>query len=134
MWDGGLVRNAEPCAEIIPECDAEIGGGAQQSRKASRQSRRWTVRVPLLTLRLVTWQRISRSEPSVWSGISGRSSTIRNSGLLARRRSSNADAKVVEMHLPGNLIGEPRLSMDPARPAPSEGGGHVRAYSRVPPG
>ena len=27
----GLVRNAEPCAEIIPECDAEFGGGAQQS-------------------------------------------------------------------------------------------------------
>src|SRR6266478_4224547 len=57
-------------------------------RKASRQSRPASLRVPPLTLRLVTWQRMSFSEPLVWSGISGRSSTISNSGLLACSRAS----------------------------------------------
>src|ERR1700676_1557571 len=42
-------------------------------RKASRQSRPGSLRVPPLSLRLVTWQRMSFSEPLVWSGISGRS-------------------------------------------------------------
>ena len=58
-------------------------------RKASRQSRPVSLRVPPLILRLVTWQRMSFSEPLVWSGISGRSSTISNSGLLACSRASN---------------------------------------------
>src|SRR5271165_6839217 len=57
-------------------------------RKASRQSRPASLRVPPLILRLVTWQRMSFSEPLVLSGISGRSSTLSNSLLLARRRAS----------------------------------------------
>ena len=40
-------------------------------RKASRQSRPVSLRVPPLTWRLVTWQRMSFSEPLVCSGISG---------------------------------------------------------------
>ena len=59
-------------------------------RKASRQSRPGSLRVPPLILRLVTWQRMSFSEPLVWSGISGRSSTISNSGLLACSRCEQA--------------------------------------------
>src|SRR5689334_19344253 len=42
-------------------------------RKASRQSRPSSLRVPPLTLRLVTWHRMSRSEPLVCSGMSGSS-------------------------------------------------------------
>ena len=40
-------------------------------RKASRQSRPVSLWVPPLTCRLVTWQRMSFSEPLVCSGISG---------------------------------------------------------------
>src|SRR5881227_1949320 len=58
-------------------------------RKASRQSRPRSLRVPPLTLRLVTWQRMSFSEPLVCSAISGRSSAISSSALLACRRTSN---------------------------------------------
>jgi len=57
-------------------------------RKASRQSRPGSLRVPPLTLRLVTWQRTSFSDPLVCSGISGRSSTMSNSRLLAWSRAS----------------------------------------------
>jgi len=57
-------------------------------RKASRQSRPASLRVPPLISRLVTWQRMSFSEPLVCSGISGLSSTLSNSALLARRRAS----------------------------------------------
>ena len=64
-------------------------------RNASRQSRPASLWVPPLILRLMTWQRMSRSEPFVCSGISGRSSTINSSGLLAcslaSRRSSTAN-------------------------------------------
>ena len=52
-------------------------------RKASRQSRPVSLLVPPLIFRLVTWQRMSFSEPLVCSGISGRSRTISNSCLLA---------------------------------------------------
>ena len=55
-------------------------------RKASRQSRPRSLRVPPLTLRRVTWQRMSFSEPLVCSGISGWSSTCSSSALLACRR------------------------------------------------
>jgi hypothetical protein len=58
-------------------------------RKASRQSRPGSLRVPALTLRRVTWQRMSFSEPLVCSGISGGSSTTSNSASLACRRFSN---------------------------------------------
>src|SRR5664279_2953269 len=42
-------------------------------RKASRQSRPTSLRVPALILRRVTWHRMSFSEPLVCSGVSGRS-------------------------------------------------------------
>src|ERR1700693_594369 len=48
----------------------------RRPRKPSRQSRPASLRVPPLILRLVTWQRTSFSEPLVFSGISGLSSTI----------------------------------------------------------
>ena len=57
-------------------------------RKASRQSRPASLRAPPLMSRLVTWHRMSFSEPLVWSGMSGRSSTLSNSLLLALRRAS----------------------------------------------
>src|SRR5271168_476461 len=57
-------------------------------RKASRQSRPASLRVPPLISRLVTWQRMSFSDPLVFSGTSGLSSTISNSFLLARWRPS----------------------------------------------
>src|SRR5215218_2215764 len=63
-------------------------------RKASRQFRPTSLGVPPLTLRRVTWQRISFSEPLVCSGVeprsgsTGRSSTISNSALLACNRAS----------------------------------------------
>ena len=57
-------------------------------RKASRQSRRYRCGLPPLTLRLVTWQRMSFSDPLVCRGISARSSTISSSGLLALSRAS----------------------------------------------
>ena len=57
-------------------------------KKASRQSRPRSLRVPPLTLRRVTWARISFSDPLVWSGISGRSSTISSSALFLRNRLS----------------------------------------------
>jgi hypothetical protein len=41
-----------------------------------------SLRVPPLTLRRVTWARMSFSEPLVCSGISGRSSTRSSSGLV----------------------------------------------------
>ena len=50
-------------------------------RKASRQSRPISLRVPPLTLRLVTWHRMSFSEPLVCSGISGELAA-RRLGLL----------------------------------------------------
>src|SRR4051794_25638609 len=56
---------------------------SSRPRKASRQSRPWSERVPPEILRLITCGRRSRSEPLVWSGTSGRSSTTSNSSLLA---------------------------------------------------
>src|SRR3954466_5420478 len=58
-------------------------------RTPSRQSGPTSLRVPPLTFRLVTTPRTSFSEPLVWSGISGRSSTFSNSALLACRRLSS---------------------------------------------
>src|SRR3954469_20312810 len=57
-------------------------------RKASRQSRPASERVPPEILRRITWARMSFSEPLVCSGTSGRSSTISNSALLACSRLS----------------------------------------------
>src|ERR1700722_17641105 len=57
-------------------------------RNASRQSRPMSLWVPPLTWRLVTWQRMSFFDPLVCSGISGRSSTISSSSLLACSRCS----------------------------------------------
>jgi hypothetical protein len=42
-------------------------------RKASRQSRPTSLRVPVLILRRVTWHWMSFSKPLVCSGVSGRS-------------------------------------------------------------
>ena len=44
MWYGGLSRNAELISEIIPERDAEFGGGAHRCREM-----RWTLDIPLKT-------------------------------------------------------------------------------------
>ena len=64
-------------------------------RKASRQSRPLSLRVPTLILRRVTWQRISFSEPLVCSGVSGRSKTHHQQlGLLACRRASKRSSVV----------------------------------------
>src|SRR5580658_4117035 len=65
----------------------------RRPRKPSRQSRPASLRVPPLILRLVTWQRTSFSEPLVFSGISGLSSTISNSLLLARWRASRRSSE-----------------------------------------
>src|SRR6266481_9551596 len=56
---------------------------------------------------------MSFSEPLVWSGISGRSSTISNSALLAWRRASNRSraAEPFEMRAPGRLIGKALVGM-----------------------
>src|ERR1700734_4022634 len=78
----------EAGAEIVPEFDSSLPQVLLRPRKASRQSRPTSARVPPLTLRLVTWQRTSFSEPLVCSGISGLSSTLSNSLLLARWRVS----------------------------------------------
>src|SRR4051795_9982885 len=58
-------------------------------RKASRQSRPRSLRVPALTLRRVRWERMSFSEPLVCSGTSGRSRTRSSSALLAHSRASS---------------------------------------------
>jgi hypothetical protein len=88
IWDDWLVWDGEAVAEVIPERHAKHGSGSHQSKAASGQSRPSILRVPPLIFRLVTWSRMSRSEPLVWSGISGRSSTINSSGLLACSRAS----------------------------------------------
>ena len=67
--DFGLARDGQSCAEIVPEGDAELCLVLVRPRKASRQSRPVSLLVPALTLRLVTWQRMSFSDPLVWSGI-----------------------------------------------------------------
>src|SRR5947209_20612023 len=48
---------------ISPECDFELGAGLARPRKASRQSRPASLPVPPLILRLVTWLRMSFSDP-----------------------------------------------------------------------
>ena len=52
-------------------------------RKASRHARPVSLRVPPEILRLVTWDRMSFSDPLVWRGISGRSSTTSSWARLA---------------------------------------------------
>src|SRR5271154_1777257 len=59
-----------------------------RARKASRQSRPRSLRVPPETLRLVTWQRMSFSEPLVCNGISGRSSWAATIILAGQRQLS----------------------------------------------
>ncbi len=51
--------------------------------------RKASLRVPPLTFGRVTWARMSFSEPLVCSGISGRSRTFNNSGLLAWSRANS---------------------------------------------
>src|SRR5713101_2606169 len=83
VGDGSVSGDIEPGTELIPEGDGELGAGFGEAEEGILQSRPVSLRVPPLILRLVRWQRMSFSEPLVWSGISGRSSTISNSGLLA---------------------------------------------------
>lgn len=73
IWTGGLLRNAEAVTEIVAEGDGELRGGAHQARKASRQSRPATLRVPRPDLSLGHVQADVRSGPLVCRGISGRS-------------------------------------------------------------
>jgi hypothetical protein len=73
--DGG-TSNIEPCAEVVPVADAEFGAGLGEGDEGIARIATAMLRVPPETLRLVTWQRMSFSEPLVCSGISGRSSTL----------------------------------------------------------
>src|SRR6516164_9073965 len=70
------------CQKRIP-CLAQV---FINPRKASRQSRPKLLRVPPEIFRLVTWQRMSFSDPLVCKGMSGRSSTNRSSLFWALSR------------------------------------------------
>ena len=67
----GLLGNAEAAAEIIPKRDAQFGAGLGEPEEGIATVSPDITAVPPLTLRLVTWLRMSRSEPLVCSGISG---------------------------------------------------------------
>ena len=90
--NGGGVGHAEAVAEIGEERQAELGAGLHQAEQHVAGDAAGLALVPPEILRLVTWARMSFSEPLVCSGISGRSSTRRSSALRsrsrARRRSS----------------------------------------------
>ena len=79
--DGG-TSNIEPCAEVVPVTDAELGAGLGEGEEGIARIAT-AIAAGAETLRLVTWQRMSFSEPLVCSGISGRSSTLSSSALLA---------------------------------------------------
>src|SRR3954451_19986977 len=51
VWNGGLVWDGEPGAEVVPEAEAELLAGFHQAQERSRQSRPMSLRVPPLTLR-----------------------------------------------------------------------------------
>ena len=89
VWDGELTGDTEPGPEIIPEAEAELGARLGQAEKGIAAVAPDVAAVPPLTLRRVTWARMSFSDPLVCSGISGRSSTRSSSGLLACKRSSS---------------------------------------------
>lgn len=56
VWNHRLFQDAEPCAEIIPERDLQLGAGFCQPEEgvAAIAPRPASLRVPPLTLRLVT--------------------------------------------------------------------------------
>src|ERR1700674_4539247 len=85
-------------------------------RKGSRQSRPASLLVPALILRLVTWQRMSFSDPLVWSGISGRSSTISNQAVLA-------DIELTGVVADNDGVGQEAMQLD-AAPRGALGGEH----------
>jgi hypothetical protein len=88
VWNAGVVWNAEMVAEIIPERKAEFGDGAHQTKECIATFASVVTASAATDFVLGDWQRMSRSEPLVCSGVSGRSSTINNSDLLAFNRSS----------------------------------------------
>src|SRR3954466_5445728 len=79
-------------------------------KNTSRQSRPMSLRVPPLTLRRVTWARMSFSDPLVCSGISGRSSTRRSSGLLACNRASSRSRTTKPVRRPNRRSNRARSS------------------------
>jgi hypothetical protein len=80
-------------------------------RKASRQSRLVSLRVPPLIFRLMMWQRMSFSDPLVWSGISGRSRTRRSSGVEAGEQAveGNETGAALEDAMEAGAQGGPAL-------------------------
>jgi len=94
LRDGRTAADAEPGAKIVQKAMPSFLQVLASPRNASRQSRPMSLWVPPLTWRLVTWQRMSFSEPLVCfaaqlcSGTSGCSSTINSSTLLACSRLS----------------------------------------------
>ena len=85
------ARDAETRVEIVEEGDFEFPAGLEQAEHGVAGGLPASLTVPPEIFRLVTQERISFSEPLVWSGISGRSRTRRSSSFrwcsLARRRS-----------------------------------------------
>src|SRR3954469_17915132 len=78
---GLAALDREPAAKIIPEADVQLGACLDQPEESIAAVASKVARVPPLTLRLVTWQRMSFSEPLVCSAISGRLSAISSSAL-----------------------------------------------------
>jgi hypothetical protein len=77
--DECVPRHLQPAARIVARhrmirtAMPSLSQVLARLRKASRQSRPTSLRVPALILRRVTWHRMSFSEPLVCSGVSGRS-------------------------------------------------------------
>jgi hypothetical protein len=69
------IRPVTAVAKVIPERDFELGAGFGEAKEGITAVTTISLRVPALTFRLVTWQRMSFSDPLVCR-ISGRSSTI----------------------------------------------------------
>jgi hypothetical protein len=119
------IRPVTAVAKVIPERDFELGAGFGEAKEGITAVTTISLRVPALTFRLVTWQRMSFSDPLVCR-ISGRSSTINNSRLLAlsRARLWNAQRKLI-----------PSAADAPRRLGPPNAAGRsgvLRVYGRRP--
>ncbi len=78
----GLARYSEPCAEIVPEGNAELGADLGEAEKGVAAIAAGIAAGAAADLALGDMMRISFSDPLVLSGISGRSSAINSSFLL----------------------------------------------------
>ena len=88
-----VPRRLEPAPQIAPYGNAKLVAGLGQTQQGIATS----LCVPAPTLRPVSWHRISFLEPLMWSGTSGRSSTISNSVLLACSRASSRTSATKEV-------------------------------------